>query len=91
MAIRTLDKEIKENGVDQRELVRLLRNIVDVVNELVDDHAAFQLAVDGICQKLDADSGVGDTDYEATHGIGGSGAALPATLTNSTDLTLNKG
>lgn len=38
---RTLLSNITENGVSQGDLVKLLNNIVDVVNELQADHATF--------------------------------------------------
>jgi len=85
---RPLVGDVTVTGLDQKSLYSLLANTVDLVNELQTDHATFQLAVDAIVQKLDADSGITDTNYEALHGVGGSGAALPATLSNSTALTL---
>ena len=84
---RPLPSDVVVSGIDQPSLVTMLLNIMDLVNELQADHATFQLAVDGIVAKLDADAGITDTDYEAVHGVGGSGAALPATLTNSTAIT----
>ena len=84
----TLNAKLQASGINQGDVYALLSNIVDIVNELQTDHATFQLAVDGITQKLDGDAGITDTNYEAVHGVGGSGAALPATLTNSTALTL---
>lgn len=94
MAIITLDESIKATGISQGDLVDLLTNLVTVVNELVDDHATLIAAVDGALDKLDADitaGGASETNYAAIHGLGGSGAALPATLTNATNLTLNGG
>lgn len=35
-------------------------------------------AVNGVLAKLDDDGGVTDTNYEAVHGLSGSGACLPA-------------
>ena len=68
-------------GVNGPQVYDVLEDIIALVNELRTDHATFQLAIDGIVAKLDADSGITDTNYEAIHGVGGSGAALPATLT----------
>ena len=87
----TLDSSITPTGMNQGDLYKLLSNIVDIVNELQTDAGTLTAAVDGIVAKLDADittGGATDTDYEAIHGLGGSGAALPAALTNSTALTL---
>ena len=94
MAVITLKESIRANGINQGDLVDLLTNLVTVVNELVDDHASMIAAVDGALDKLDADitaGGASETNYAAVHGLGGSGAELPATLTNSTDLTLTGG
>ncbi len=121
MAARTLDFNITEKGHWDADLVKFLRNVVDVVNELQDDHATtatavdelntltdelhddhatnktmtdelhvdvdlITLAVDGIVAKLDGDAGITDTNYEAVHGVGGSGAALPAAAIAATDV-----
>lgn len=91
MAVITLKQSISKTGINQGDLVDLLTNLVTVVNELVDDHATLIAALDGALDKLDADvtaGGASETNYAAVHGAGGSGAALPATLTNSTNLTL---
>lgn len=87
----TLEADITATGVNQGDLYKLLVNIVAIVNELQTDAGTLTAAVDGIVAKLDADGGITDTDYEAVHGLGGSGAALPAALTNSTALTLSGG
>jgi len=84
-------QEIAENGMLQGDIFRLLENLRDVVNELQADHDTTTAAIDGIVQKLDGDAGITDTNYEAVHGLGGSGAALPADLTNSTAITLAQG
>ena len=88
MATAALVNELSATGMSQGDLWQAIENLVNVVNELQTDHATFQLAVDGITQKLDGDAGITDTNYEAVHGVGGSGAALPATLTESTAVDL---
>lgn len=91
MAYLTLDASITPTGINQGDLYKLLSNIVDLLNELQTDQATMTAAVDGSYTKLDADittGGATETDYEAVHGLSGSGAALPAALTNSTALTL---
>lgn len=85
---RPLGANLTQGGMNQPDVYQWMANTTDLVNELQADHATFQLAVDAIVAKLDADAGITDTNYEALHGVGGSGAALPATLTNSTALTL---
>ena len=87
MATRNLQGDVTVSGLNQKDLVNMMLNMMDLINELQTDHALFQLAVDGIVAKLDADAGITDTDYEAVHGVGGSGAALPATLSNTTAIT----
>ena len=133
----TFNADITETGFWDRDMVKYLKNIRDLVNELVDDHATFKtavdnlntltdelradhattktavdelntltdelhddhatfitltnelhvdvdlitLAVDGVLGKMDADFADvtnASTDYEAVHGVGGSGAVLPA-------------
>ena len=41
MALRSLTSDVSETGVDQFNLIRLLRNTVDLLNELRADHATF--------------------------------------------------
>jgi len=84
----TSESELTGNGMNQGDIYVLMSNIVDLVNEIQTDHATMILALDGILAKLDADAGITDTDYAAVHGTAGSGAAIPATLTNITALTL---
>jgi len=87
----TLKAKLKGNGMNQGDLYAYLDNVRLVVNELQTDIGTLTAAVDGMFTKLDADittGGATSTDYEAVHGLGGSGAALPAALTNSTALTL---
>jgi hypothetical protein len=80
----TLQGDITENGMGQGDLVKLLGNLRDVVNELQTDHATYRAAWVALVAKLDADAGITDTDYAAS-------ITLPAALTNSTALTLNRG
>jgi len=84
----TLQHDVNEQGYWDADLVKVLQNLRDVVNELQTDIGTVTAAVDGIVAKLDGDAGITDTNYEAVHGLGGSGAALPAALTNSTAITL---
>ncbi len=87
----SLSATITGNGINQGDLVAWMTNVTAIVNELQADHATLLTCLDDILDKLDADGGITDTDYGDVHGDGGSGTALPATLTNSTALTLSKG
>lgn len=89
-----LQSTITENGVSQGDLVRFLKNVRDIVNELKTDGSAcfaditaLRAAVVAITAKLDADAGVTDTNYAATCNP----AAVTATTISATALTLNKG
>lgn len=48
MALRPLNSQITANGINQEDLVKLLQNIVDIVNELRADHATFKTAADAV-------------------------------------------
>ena len=92
MAVLTLDQDIKSTGINQKDLVDLLTNLVTVVNELVDDHAtniaciaANKTAINAIIAAATTDSA---TNIAAVTVVSASPAA---TLTNSTNLTLNGG
>ena len=87
----TLSQTITGSGINQGDLVAWMENVNAIVNELQADHATLVACVEAVLTKLDADGGITDTDYVAVHGGGGSGAALPATLTNSTALKLTLG
>lgn len=87
----TFEQDITENGINQADLVKWMKNVNLVVNELQADHATLIAAIDAVLDKLDADGGVTDADYGDVHGDGGSGAAIPPTLTNSTALKLTAG
>ena len=87
----TLQNDIKGDGYSQSDIWKYLNNIQLIVNELQADMDTFYAAVEGITDKLDGDGGITDTNYNAVHGQGGSGAAIPADLTNSTALKLTKG
>lgn len=50
----TLDADIKADGINQGDLVKLLQNIVDVVNELQADHATFKTLTDELNTDGDA-------------------------------------
>jgi hypothetical protein len=72
--------DITKLGISQTALFQFLSNIVTVVNELRTDHATFKTVVDelvtdvgtiatfqaALTAKLDADSGITDTNYAAT-------------------------
>jgi hypothetical protein len=91
---------ITGKGLSQSELVNWMDKIDTLIDELRTDHASFKTltdetkddcdaiaaAVDAILQKLDADAGITDTDYEAVHGVGGSGTALPAAAITAADV-----
>ena len=47
-----LAQEITENGLNQGDLVKLLNNIILVVNEMQTDHATYKTVVDSIIDKL---------------------------------------
>lgn len=90
----TLQSTLTENGVSQGDLIRYLKNVRDVANELNTDMdavfadlTAIRAAVVAITAKLDADGGVTDTNYAATCNP----AALTASATAAAALTLNKG
>ena len=91
MSKRTLSKDITGSGLLQGDLVLYLNNVQDLINELQDDHDTVTASIEAILAKLDGDAGITDTDYAALHEIGGSGTALPADLTNSTNLVLTGG
>ena len=54
MANRTLLSDVKENGVNQGDLVKAINNLVDAVNELIADHATFKTVVDEMNTDADA-------------------------------------
>ncbi len=79
---------ITGGGMSQGDLVTFLTNTVTICNELKDDVDKLKLTVDALTQKLDADAGITDTNYEAVVGVGGSDDdAAPAPLT-AADLAL---
>ena len=96
----TIKNTIKENGMTQGDLVRFMKNVRDVVNELQTDHATLKTMVDelhvdidlngaalaAILTKIDADAGITDTDYAAVHGRSGSGAGIQAAAVAATDV-----
>lgn len=43
------------------------KQLIDVLDGIVTDLAALRTAITGITAKLDADAGVTDTNYAATH------------------------
>lgn len=105
LAYTALERDIKANGVGQGDLVKLLQNIVDVVNELADDHVTFvsvtnELKTDLTAVRADTilfasmldSTGNGQINY-TSYTSGTTSTATqgdpPAALTNSTDLTLS--
>jgi len=86
-----LEYDIKRGGYWDADLVKFLENILAIVNELQTDHATYRANLVALYAQMDADAGTLGTDYVATLGASGSGDALPATLTNSTALSLNAG
>jgi hypothetical protein len=64
MSKRTLTHEVEETGKWQKDLILLIRNIVDLGNELQDDHATSKTAVDEIetlIEEMHDDSGTYST------------------------------
>jgi chromosome segregation ATPase len=43
-----LQADITENGLNQGDLVKFLKNVRDTVNELVDDHATYKTQADAV-------------------------------------------
>lgn len=89
-----LQSDITENGVNQGDLVRFMKNTRDAVNELNTDAdavfadlTAIRAAIVAITAKLDLDAGVTDANYAATCNP----AALTATAVAAAALTLTKG
>jgi len=69
---------ITAQGMGQPDLDTFLRAIATLQNELRTDRSTSKASQRALLVKLDADTGVTDTDYEATLMIGGTGAAWPA-------------
>jgi len=72
---------ITAQGIKQPDLDTFLRAVATLNNELRTDRPLSSLSIKGLTLKLDADSGVTDTDYNAVLSTGGSGAAWPANPT----------
>ena len=89
--VNTLENDILRTGSWQADEVKLLENLVAVMNELITDHALIRANLVALYAKLDAAVGTLEQDFVAVLGAAGSTAALPATLTNSTALKLTKG
>ena len=87
----TLENDILSTGSWQADVYKWMENVNSVLNELQTDHATYRANLVALYAQMDADAGTLGTDYVATLGAAGSGAALPATLTNSTALKLTKG
>ena len=89
--VNTLEHDILRTGSWQADDVKLLENLVAVINELITDHALILANLTALYVKFDAASGTLATDFVTVLGASGSTAALPATLTNATALKLTKG
>lgn len=76
MAKRTLNQDVTGRGLNQGDLVLLLENLVDLINEIQDDHATISPT-----GSPSSASAITDT----------SGSSVPATLTNATNLVLTGG
>lgn len=88
---KKLLSNITENGVSQGDLVKFLNNVVDVVNELQADHAAFITLTTANKTAINAVITAAATDLPAVAAVTPVSAAAVSALTNSTALTLNKG
>jgi len=80
-----LNAAVAEMATDHGTNRTTLTELKTLTDELHDDHATLKTLVDEIktdynatLAKLDADSGVGDTNYAATNAVS---ASSPATLT----------
>jgi hypothetical protein len=91
MSKRTLAADITGLGIAQGDLVLYLNNVQDLINELQDDHDTSLASLEALLTKMDSDPGCSNTNYSALLGTGGSGTALPADLTNTTNLVLTGG
>ena len=81
-----LAQEITENGINQGDLVKLLNNIILVVNELQADHATMRTEVIAIGATLASVK----TKYDAhTHEAQGSSATAGRTSTADTGAAEN--
>lgn len=78
-----LQQGLTDNGILQGDLVKLLRNMVALVNELQADHATFRTVVNDL--KTELNDVIAEGSPEAVT------SSPPAALTNSTPLTLSKG
>jgi Asp-tRNA(Asn)/Glu-tRNA(Gln) amidotransferase C subunit len=69
---------ITPQGVGQPDLFTAIAATQTLLNELRTDRTGLASGYKGLLTKLDADSGVTDTDYFAVLKIGGTGDAWPA-------------
>ena len=90
MTVNALQRDLKKNGVGQGDLVTLVQNLVDTVNELVDDHATYKTVVDDIKTATNAIITAASSD-SATNiaAVTPVATSSPATLSDTTDLTLS--
>ena len=72
---------ITAQGMKQPDIDVFLRAVDDLADEMKVDRALMDASYVALLQKLDIDTGVTDTDYEAVLTQGGTGAGWPATLT----------
>lgn len=86
-----LTADITENGLDQGNLVKVLKNLRDVVNELQADHATFRTVVADNKTAINAVITAAGTDLAAVAAVTPVATSAPAALTNSTAITLAEG
>tara|TARA_R110001592_G_scaffold342743_1_gene632749 strand:- start:116 stop:388 length:273 start_codon:yes stop_codon:yes gene_type:complete len=88
---QVLQANITEKGLNQGDLVKVLANLVDVVNELQTDHATFKAVVDDNKTAVNAIITAAATNIGAVAAVDAVATSSPATLTNTTALKLTKG
>jgi len=82
----TLQQSIKENGMNQGDLVKFLNNVLDIVNELQADAATMRTEVVAIGTSLASCKAIYDAH---THECPGSGAAASRSSTPDTGAAEN--
>jgi hypothetical protein len=85
-----LPSDITVTGLEQASLVKLLTNIVEVVNELQTDHATFKTVVTDNKTAVNAIITAAATNIAAVAAVTPVSTSAPATLTAITALTLLK-
>lgn len=87
----TLEADVSGTGINQGDLIKLLTNIIAVVNELQADHADFRTICAANKTAANAIITAAATNIAAVAAVTAVSASAPATLTNNTALTLAKG